>query len=213
MSHRGSVWTRRIGRTGQVAVLAALALGATACNAKRVSRIDPNAVTDLSGKWNDADSRLVANALIEQSLTAPWQRRFMTSHGGKNPTVMIGAFRNKSMELIPIQTFTRDLERAFINSGQVSVVASKEERDEIRAERTDQQQNAAADSRARQAMEAGANYILQGDVQSIEDSEGREKIIYYQIDATLIDLESNQKVWVGNHRIKKYIERRRLGME
>jgi hypothetical protein len=50
-------------------------------------------------------------------------------------------------------------------------------------------------------------------VQSIEDSEGREKIIYYQIDATLIDLESNQKVWVGNHRIKKYVERRRLGME
>jgi uncharacterized protein (TIGR02722 family) len=213
MSLAGSIWTRRIGRTTQVAALAVLALGASGCNAKRVSRVDPNAVTDLSGKWNDADSRLVANALIEQSLTAPWQRRFMAAHGGKNPKVMVGSFRNKSMELIPIQTFTRDLERAFVNSAQVDVVASKEEREEIRAERTDQQQNAAADTRARQAMEAGANYILQGDVQSIEDSEGRERIVYYQIDATLIDLESNQKIWVGNHRIKKYIERRRIGME
>lgn len=201
-------------RVGRLALLAVVAATAAACApAKRVSRIDPNAVTDLSGKWNDADSRLVANALIEQSLTGAWQKRFTASHGGKNPTVMIGSFRNKSMELIPIQTFTRDLERAFINSAQVSVVASKEEREEIRAERADQQNNAAADSRARQAMEAGANYMLQGDVQSIEDSEGREKIIYYQIDATLIDLESGQKVWVGQHRIKKYIERRRLGME
>jgi penicillin-binding protein activator len=203
----------RAGRAATLAVVAVAAIGTAGCNAKRVSRIDPNAVTDLSGKWNDADSRLVANALIEQSLTAPWQKRYLAAHGGKNPTVMIGAFRNKSMELIPVMTFTRDLERAFVNSGQVAVVASKEEREEVRAERTDQQQNAAADSRARQAMEAGANYILQGDVQSIEDSEGRERVVYYQVDATLIDLESNQKVWVGQHRIKKYIERRRVGME
>jgi demethoxyubiquinone hydroxylase (CLK1/Coq7/Cat5 family) len=115
------------------------------------------------------------------------------------------------MEHVPIETFIRDLERAFVNSGQVSVVASAMEREELRIERGDQQQNAAADTRARQAMELGANYMLQGDVQSIEDREGREKIVYYQVDATLIDLESNQKIWIGQHRIKKYIERKRIG--
>jgi hypothetical protein len=35
--------------------------------------------------------------------------------------------------------------------------------------------------------------------------------VYYQIDATLIDLESNAKVWIGQHKIKKYIERKRFG--
>ena len=44
-----------------------------------------------------------------------------------------------------------------------------------------------------------------------EDQEGRERVVYYQVDATLVDLESNEKVWVGQHRIKKYIERSRLG--
>ena len=86
-----------------------------------------------------------------------------------------------------------------------------DERQEIRAERTDQQQNAAAGTRARLAMEQGAQYMLQGDVQAIEDQEGRERIVYYQVDATLVDLESNAKVWVGQHRIKKYIDRRRIG--
>lgn len=210
MSVRSRPWITRAARAGLLAVVAVAAAG---CNAKRVSRIDPNAVTDLSGRWNDADSRLVANALIEQSLTAPWQRQFSNANGGRNPTVMIGSFRNRSMELIPVQTFTRDLERAFVNSGQVSVVASKEERAEVRAERDDQQNNAAADARARQAMELGANFLLQGDVQSIEDSEGRERIIYYQVDATLISVETGQKIWIGQHRIKKYIERRRIGME
>ena len=201
----------RAPRAGRVLVVAALAL-AGACNSTRVSRVDPNSVTDLSGRWNDADSRLVANALIQQSLDAPWARNYATANGGKQPTVIIGAFRNRSMEHIPVGTFTRDLERAFVNSGTVQIVASKDERGDVRDERADQQQNATADSRARMAREQGARYMLQGDVQTIEDSEGKEKIVYYQIDATLIDLESNAKVWLGQHKIKKYIERRGIGL-
>ena len=116
------------------------------------------------------------------------------------------------MEHIPVTTFTADLERAFLNSGQVQIVASKAERGELRDERADQQQNASADTRARMARETGARYMLQGDVQTIEDSEGKEKIVYYQIDATLIDLETNAKVWIGQHKIKKFIERRGIGL-
>ena len=200
----------RAPRLGRVLALGVVALAA-ACNSTRVSRVDPNSVTDLSGRWNDADSRLVANALISQSIDAPWARNYATANGGKQPTVIIGAFRNRSMEHIPVGTFTRDLERALVNSGQVQIVASKEERGDIRDERADQQQNAAADTRARLAREQGARYMLQGDVQTIEDSEGKEKIVYYQIDATLIDLESNAKVWLGQHKIKKFIERRGIG--
>lgn len=199
---------RRIGAAGLLAV-AMLALGA--CNNKRVSRIDPNSVTDLSGRWNDADSRLVAHELITQSLGGPWVRRYADANGGNPPTVIVGTFANRTLEHIPVRTFTRDLERAFVNSGAVRVVASSEERAEVREERQDQQQNASAETRARLAREAGAKYMLQGDVQAIEDAEGREKVVYYQVDATLLDLESNAKVWVGQHRIKKYIDRRRIG--
>jgi len=191
-----------------VAVLTTVALG---CSTKKVSRIDPSAVTDLSGKWNDTDSRLVANELIQQSLSAAWARRFAETHGGKAPAVIVGEFRNRTMEHIPVGTFVRDLERALINSGLVQVVASSEERQEVRAERADQQEHARSDSRARLGQELGANYILQGELQAIQDQEGREKIVFYQVDATLIDLESNQKVWVGQHKIKKYIERKRFG--
>ena len=201
----------RITLSGRFALVGALALAA-ACNSTRVSRVDPNAVTDLSGRWNDADSRLVANELIKQSLGDAWARNYASANGGQQPVVIIGAFRNKSMEHVPVETFVRDLERAFVGSGQVRVVASRTERDEMRAERADQQQNASADTRMKQARELGARYILQGDVNSIEDSEGKEKIVFYQVDATLIDLESNAKIWIGQHKIKKYIERRGIGL-
>jgi len=191
-------------------MLVVAALAVSACGIKRVSRVDPTSVTDLSGKWNDTDSRLVANELIGQSLGAPWVREWSAANGGAAPTVIVGEFRNRTLEHIAVGTFVRDLERAYITSGTVRVVASAEERQEVRGERADQQVNATADTRARVAREQGARFMLQGDVQAIEDSEGREKIVFYQVDATLIDLESNAKVWVGQHKMKKYIQRRRL---
>ncbi len=194
--------------------LAGLLLFATAgCASKQVSRIDPSSVTDLSGRWNDTDSRLVANALIEQSMESPWATRYSNANGGEAPTVIVGSFRNRSMEHIPVGTFVNDLERAFINSGVVQLVAGGEEREEIRSERADQQENARADTRARLARELGANYMLQGEIQTIEDQEGGETVVYYQVDATLVDVESNVQTWVGQHQIKKYIERRRFGFE
>ena len=193
-----------------LALIAVLGVGFTACG-KRVSRIDPSAVTDLSGRWNDTDSRLVANELITQSLSGNWLPRYTSTHGGEAPAVIVGNFRNRTLEHIPVNTFIGDLERAMINSGAVQMVASAEERAEIRGERTDQQENARADTRARMAQELGANYMLQGEITAIEDQEGREKVVFYQIDATLTDLESNVRVWAGQHKIKKYIERARIG--
>jgi hypothetical protein len=193
-----------------LAALTVAVLALSGCSNKRVERIDPNSVTDLSGRWNDADSRLVANALITQSLEGRWAVDYSAANAGNPPTVIIGEFRNRTMEHIPVGTFVRDLERAYVQSGVVRLVASSEEREEVRAERTDQQTNASAETRARMAREMGARYMLQGDVQAIEDSEGRERVVFYQIDATLIDLETNAKTWIGQHKIKKYTQRRRL---
>jgi penicillin-binding protein activator len=195
----------------RTALLGLAAVALAACNNKRVTRVDPGSVTDLSGRWNDVDSKLVANALIDQTFGGQWSGRYATSHGGGSPTVIVGSFRNRTLEHVPIGTFVKDLERAYVNSGRVRLVASRDERTEVRDEREDQQTNASAESRARIGKESGANYMLQGDVQAIEDAEGREKIVFYQIDAFLVDLESNQKVWIGQHKIKKYIDRRRIG--
>ena len=194
-----------------IMALVVAAFAVTACGSTRVSRIDPTSVTDLSGAWNDADSRLVANALITQSLDANWATHYAAAHGGQMPTVIVGTFDNQTLEHIPVATFTRDLERAYVSSGAVRVVASADERVSVRDERADQQVNALADTRARLAAEYGAQYMLQGDVKAIVDAQGREKVVTYQIDATLIDVQSNAKVWVGQHRIKKLVDRRRIG--
>ncbi len=195
-----------------ILAMAVLAMASTlaACAQTRVTRIDPAAVTDLSGGWNDTDSRLVANELIQSSLTQPWLRSYTEAHAGQAPVVIIGSFDNNTMEHIPVATFTKELERAYVNSGAVRVVATKDERSDVRDERKDQQENARADTRARQAQELGAKYMLQGTIQAVQDAQGREKVVYYQIDATLVDLESNMKVWTGQKQLKKLITKPRI---
>jgi penicillin-binding protein activator len=198
-------------RCARVALVALVAVGA-GCQPKQVNRIDPAAVTDLSGRWNDTDSRLVANELIKQSLDGAWVKRYSDAHGGAAPTVVVGDFANKTYEHIAVGTFVNDLERAFTNSGAVQVMVSGADRSAVRDERADQQTNASAGTRSRTANETGAKYMLQGEIQAIEDSEGKEKVVFYQIDATMVDMESNAKVWIGQHKIKKYILRKRVGL-
>jgi len=191
-----------------VLVLALLLLGVSACGGTQVSRIDPGTTIDLSGYWNDTDSRLVAEEMIADALATPWRRQFMQRNSGELPTVIFGPVRNRTLEHIAVNTFLRDIERAFVNSGDVQVVADRDERGDIRTERLDQQANASPETRARLQNELGADYILMGEVTSIEDIEGRREIVLYQVDLNLTDLESNLRVWVGQKKLKKYIRRR-----
>jgi PBP1b-binding outer membrane lipoprotein LpoB len=202
-----------LSRLGSASLLLSVALlTQTACVNKHVTRIEPSAATDLSGRWNDTDSRLVANQLVQQALDDGWTKRYASAHAGEAPTVIVSGFNNRTLEHIPVGTFVKDIERAFVLTGAARVVASSDERRELRAERRDQQQNARADTRSRIGQEQGARYALTGELQAIEDVDGRERVVFYQVDATLIDLETNTKVWVGQHKIKKYIERARFGL-
>ncbi len=177
------------------------------CSAsKQVTRVDADTTIDLSGRWNDTDSRMVANEIIGDCLTHPWINDHGISTGGK-PVVIIGGIRNKSMEHIPVATFVTDIERAFINSGKVRTVSSANERSEIREERADQGEFAAIETIKRMGRELGADYMMTGEINTIEDREGGNQVVFYQTDLTLTNIETNEKIWIGQKKIKKFVGR------
>lgn len=195
-------------RTLWILVLALASVSWMSCSSgKKVSRIDVEETVDLSGNWNDTDSRLVADEMISDALGRPWLTNFVRD-AGKNPAVIVGNMRNLSDEHIATGTFVGDIERAFVNSGTVRVVASKDERGGVRDEREDQQANASLETMKEFGMELGADYMLMGEINKILDQEGKEKVAFYQVDLTLTDMQSNEKVWIGQKKIKKYIARK-----
>lgn len=172
-----------------------------------VQRVDTASTTDLSGAWNDTDSRLVAKEMIQDVLSRPWLRKFTKKKKGATPAVIIGRVRNLSHEHINTRTFVNDMEKALINSGEVDFVASSSERREIRAERKDMDVNSSDRSRKEAGQEQGADFMLKGDINTIIDAVAGSHVRFYQVDLTLIDLANNRKVWIGQKKIKKTVAR------
>lgn len=196
-------------KTGWMAAAVMLLAVAMAGCSTQVKRIGVDEVKDISGTWNDTDSRLVSEEMIRDSLSGGWIDRYEMK-SKQAPSVIIGNIRNLSQEHINTNTFVNDLERAFVNSGRVDVVASKSERGDIREERADMDLNASEATRKEMGKEAGADFMLMGSINTIIDAADREQIRFYQVDLTLVSLADNRKVWSGQKKLKKDIRNARF---
>lgn len=185
-------------------LLVILLLVGCAAPTRTVSRISTDEVTDQSGYWNDTDSRLVAEQIVKDLIYKPWLSDYSRDYGEK-PTLIVGSVRNMSSEHIQTDSFIKDIERELINSGKVKFVASSKEREEIRQERMEQQSYASEESAKRLAAETAADFILQGKITSIVDAIEGQEAKFYQVDMELINVETNEKVWIGTKKIKKFI--------
>jgi penicillin-binding protein activator len=178
------------------------------CGAEtKVTRVDSGVVTDLSGRWNDTDSRMVAESMVKDALEYPWLNKF-TSSKQRQPVVVVGTIVNSSTEHISTQIFVTDLERELTNSQKVTFVAGKGDRDEVRTERKEQAMFAREDTQKAPGKEIGADYMMKGEISTILDEADGTKAVFYQVDLQMIDLESNAKVWYGQKKIKKVIEKK-----
>ena len=158
-------------------VLGILLLTLTACSTTG-TRVSPEAPVDLSGRWNDTDSRLTAEAMIKDALGGPWPQRFPQLMG-RTPVVVVGPVLNRTHEQLNTQTFVKDLERALMQSGTVKPLG----------------------------QESGADFMLQGTINSLVDELDSTRAVFYQVDLELVDVASNVKVWQGQKKVKKLIER------
>ena len=179
------------------------------CANRKITRVDPNETIDLSGRWNDSDSRLVSEEMIGDLLTSAWIPRYLKAND-KRPVVVVGLVENKSHEHINSETFIKDVEKAIIRDGNIRLVVAGEKRNELRKERAEQQDYASPETTKKWGKELGADFILQGTINSIVDSYKKQKVVTYQIDLRLTNIETNEVVWMGDKKIKKQISDRVL---
>ena len=175
-----------------------------------VDRVGADTQIDLSGRWNDADARMVSTSLINDCLNSPRVGQFIQQYASRNngnlPACLVGRFENTSSEHIDTSIISKAMEIAIVNSGKMDFVAGGDSRAAIRSERADQQANASEDTAARVANETGAALILTGSVKSIVDRAGNRTVRSYFVSAELTNIETNARLWMGeNSEIKKDI--------
>lgn len=195
---------KRIVKTVLVVTLALGTLFISGSCKRSVKRINPNKQVDLSGRWNDVDSRLVAEEMVKDVMSRAWHSNHYNKTG-KKPVIIVGMVVNKTMDHIEPEVFIKDVEREFINTGLVRVVTNSEFREKLRQERADQQEFASKETAKKWGKELGADFMMFGVINSVDDQYKKRKIAYYKVNLELADIETNEIVWLGEKEIKKDI--------
>jgi uncharacterized protein (TIGR02722 family) len=147
---------------------------------------------------------MVAEELTKQALLEPWRGRFLDAKK-RNPVIIVGVIQNKSSEHIEAETFIKDMQRVFVNAGSVRVVQNAVLREAMRKERGDQSQFASPETQKKFGRELGADFMVFGTIFSTEDAVNRKRTVTYQVNLEFADLETNEIVWIGEKKIKKFI--------
>ena len=194
--------TNRIGRL----ILISLIVTLSACAPSSVKRLELGEEMALSDKWNDTDSKLVAEEMTTDMLAYPWLNDYHNPQRPR-PTVIIQRIRNKSHQHIAIDTFVNEFKRALIRSGKVDFVVSADEREDLREERRDQEIHSSSGTQTEIAQETGADFALSGTISSIVEEVGRQRVTFYQVDFKLVEMKTGKEVWNGEKKIKKLMKR------
>lgn len=192
-----------------LALIPALALGALAlpgCGGKTITRTEAGAAKDLSGKWNDVDTKNTASEIVSKAMKAPWPDNFQAEHKRK-PIIVIGKFpvRTNGDENINTSLITNALEEEFINSGKIRVLSDPEESRKILED-----QAAYAEKSKELGKELAADFILNGEIGVQNDQEGREAVKFYVVSFKLTDVQTREVIWKSsNTPIRKEVEQSR----
>jgi hypothetical protein len=161
---------------------------------------------DLSGYWNDTDVRIVCDSLIKACLDSPRVTQVIAQKG-RLPVFLVGSFKNDSDEHIDTSIISVTMEAAIFNSGKADFVSGGGTREELRAERQDQQSNASEASAKALGNETGADFLLTGSVKTIVDRAGNTATRTYFVNAELTNIETTTRLWMDqNSEIKKVIK-------
>lgn len=177
----------------------------TSCSQRTVSRINPEEEINLSGRWNDTDSRMVATKMTTDFLASEKYKEYAAALG-KKPAIIMGTIRNKTSEHIDAANYIKKFELAIYNSGVADLVESDEQRDKLRLERAQQQDFSDPATIAQWGKEVGANLMLFGEMTSETDVYNKKRVVNYITTLYLTDMETNKRVWYGQHEIKKFIK-------
>lgn len=192
--------------TGLALLMAAGACGPT----KTVQRTSADSTEggDLSGYWNDIDANLVAKEMIDDCMSRAWITDHMQGSGGQKPIVkLMGVIKRTDDRNVNEQYFAKRLEREMLNSGKVRVVAAWGQDNINVVERARQSTHAGDDTAKAQGNETGADYTLQTVVNSQNESDGGGKSVRaYMVNMELVNVETNEKVWIGEKMIRKVVD-------
>ncbi len=168
---------------------------------------DVNSENNLNDQWSETDMQRVVHDLVANLAQSP-----SINNAARPPIVMVTKLQNKTDEHIDTQSIM-DMVRADItNTGKVAFV-DKEARDDVANEYNYENSGmVSAETKKGAGGQTGADYIINGRLDTNVQEVGKDKTVYYKITLNLTNLKTNVITWTGYKQIRKKYRKRSVGL-
>ncbi|HEX5748573.1 MAG TPA: penicillin-binding protein activator LpoB [Archangium sp.] len=182
---------------------------ATACGGPRAftrgTYEDPNTIEMLSDQFNENDLQLIAKKMVNSLAASP---RFSQPPGPQLPVVLVGRLKNKTSEHIDMVSLGDKIQTGLAQTGRFALL-DKAAREDL-AEEYEYQQSGYVrpDSAKGPGEQASADYLLTGELASIVQQVGNDKLVYYKMTVKLNNVRTGIVEWTDEKEIRKKFERK-----
>ncbi|MCK8497172.1 penicillin-binding protein activator LpoB [Myxococcus sp. MISCRS1] len=167
---------------------------------------DPNEIEMLSDQFNENDLQLIAKKMAESLASSP---RFSTPRpDGSLPIVLVGKLKNSTSEHIDMRSLGDKIQTALAQTGRFAMV-DQAARQDI-AEEYEYQQSGYVNPNAAKGpgQQVSVDFLMSGDLASIIQEVGRDKLVYYKMTAKLSNVRTGLIEWTDEKQIRKKFEKR-----
>lgn len=164
---------------------------------------DTNLLTD---KWSESDMQQAVKDLVASAVSHP-----AISAAKRPPIVMVTRLQNKTSEHIDTQSVTDMFTVELMRTGKVAFV-DKAAREDI-SEEYDYQDSGMVERESKKGKggQVGADFILNGRLDSIVQEAGKDKTIYYKLTMNMTNLKTGLIQWTDHKQLRKMYKKKRVG--
>ena len=191
-------------------VVVLVATGLTACGPSAFVKGDYDKNVEdtnlLTDKWSESDMQNVVKSLVKSATS-----HYSIASSRRPPVVMVTRLQNKTSEHIDTQSVMDMVRVELMRGGRVSFI-DKAAREDIKKEYDYQGSGMVArESKKGPGGQTGADFIINGRLDSIVQQAGRDKTVYYKITLNMTNLKTGVMVWSDYKQIRKKFRKQRVG--
>jgi uncharacterized protein (TIGR02722 family) len=190
--------------------LLAFVISATGCGPKAFVKgeyDDPQRENLLNDQWSETDMQVAVKNMVGSLVS-----HNSIANAKKLPIVMVTKLQNKTSEHIDTQNIMDMVRVELTNSGRVNFV-DKEAREDIAGEYNYQNSGMVSEETKKgPGGQIGADFIINGRLDSIVQEVGKEKTVYYKLTLNLTNLKTGIVAWTNHKEIRKAFKKKSIGL-
>ncbi len=160
----------------------------------------------LNDSWSETDMQNAVKSMVDSMMTHP-----VITKSNTPPLVMVTNLQNKTSEHIDTQSVMDMVRVELMRSGRVEFI-DKEARQDVADEYNYQNSGMVSEETKKgPGGQAGADFIINGRLDSIVQEVGKDKTVYYKLTLNLTNLKTTRIAWTDHKQIRKVFRKKTIG--